>query len=363
MTASFTTILGILTVVLVFGGLIFFHELGHFLAARTFGIGVRTFSLGFGPVLASRTIGATKYQWALLPLGGYVSIVGESPDAEIEAPFTQQESFSLRPAWQRFIVIAAGAVFNLILAWLICWGMASVHGKTEVLPTVGKLVPGSPAEAAGLRSGDLLLSVDGKPLRVWEEFSPLVQEAHGRPVVLELERDGGHARMEITPQKQTQKTLWGEEIERWTVGVYPAGDTREIPLNLAEAAVEGLRNAGDMMRLIWKFLHGLFAQTVPVTDLSGPVGIATTLYDQSQHGVWMVLALAAAISVNLGIVNLLPIPVLDGGHLLFLLVEMIFRRPVPVRFQNVAMLGGLVFLLSLMLATIWFDVGRMMGTP
>ncbi len=357
---SLTVIYGVLTVVLVFGGLIFFHELGHFLAARSFGIGVRTFSLGFGPVLVSRTFGNTKYQWALLPLGGYVSIVGESADAEIEAPFTAKESFSLRPAWQRFIVIAAGAVFNLILAWLICWGVAVVHGKTEILPKVGTVEVGSPAEQAGLRKGDLILAVDGTTLRVWEEFSPQVQKGRGASVKIEVERDGARVKLEVVPQVRTAKTLWGEEIQRWTVGVYPAGEVRTVPLNFAEASVEGMKSAGRMIHLTWKFLEGLFVQTVKVQDLSGPVGVVTVIYDNSVS-LTATLLLAAAISVNLGVVNLLPIPVLDGGHLLFLLLEMIFRRPLPVRVQNYAMILGLCFLCTLMVATVVFDVGRMMG--
>ena len=354
--------IGTLTVILVFGGLIFFHELGHFLAARMFGIGVKTFSLGFGPVLLSRTIGATRYQWALLPLGGYVAIVGETSDAEIPEPFSIKDSFSLRPAWQRFIVIAAGATFNLILAWLICWGLAAVHGKVEVLPKLGEVVAESPAQTAGLRVGDLIVSVDGAPVRVWEEFAPLVQKSHGNAMRIVVERDGAAVELQAIPRRSVQKTLWGEEIESWTVGVRPSREFRTVPLSFVQAAVEGLRDTGDMMRLIWKFLHGLFVQTVPVKDLSGPIGIVGAIYENSTS-LTTTLLLAAAISVNLGIVNLLPIPVLDGGHLFFLTLEMIFRRPVPAKFQYIAMLGGLAFLILLMLATVWFDVGRMIAAP
>ncbi len=354
--------IGTITVVLVFGGLIFFHELGHFLLARLFGIGVKTFSLGFGPVLASRQIGATKYQVAALPLGGFVSIVGETPDAEIPEPFTEKQSFALRPAWQRFLVIAAGAVFNLILAWLICWGVAAVQGKAELPARVGTVIAGSPAEAAGVQPGDLILAVDGKTPRVWEDLPRLVQHNAGAPVQLDIDRAGSRLRLEVVPRKQAQKTLWGEELDRWTLGVTPAPDIHMVPLSFGQAALEGLHNTGNMVLLIGKFLRGLFVQTVPVSDISGPVGIVTTIYDFSTN-LTATLLLAAALSANLGVVNLLPIPVLDGGHLLFLLLEMIFRRPLPVRLQNYAMVGGLVFLVSLMLAATWFDVGRMIGAP
>ncbi|MEG6594060.1 site-2 protease family protein, partial [Desulfovibrio sp. 1188_IL3213] len=153
----------IIAVTLVLGGLIFFHELGHFAVARGFGMGVSTFSLGFGPKILKRKWGKTEYALSLIPLGGYVALVGEQDDSELPEGFTREESFSLRPAWQRLLVVAAGPVANMLLAWLLCWILAFAWGTPQLLPQVGGLVENSPAAKAGVEAGDTIVSINGQP--------------------------------------------------------------------------------------------------------------------------------------------------------------------------------------------------------
>ncbi len=348
---------GVIAVLLVFGGLIFFHELGHFLVARFFNIGVKVFSLGFGPVVFSRMRGKTTYQIAAVPLGGYVALVGETSDAEIPAPFTAADSFSLHPAWQRFFVAAAGSVFNLLLAWLICWGMLFSYGKQELLPVLGEVQANTPA-AATLAKGDILQKINGLTISRWYEIPLFVTQSQGRPVNLEFTRAGEKRTTVIIPERRTQKDLLGRSVENWIIGVGPSGEAHSRSLGFFEAAGEGVKKTRDMIALTWEIVAGLFNRTVAADNLGGPIGIVQMIYTQTDAGIIPLLSLMAFLSINLGILNLLPIPVLDGGHLLFLTLEMLFKRPVPLKIQERAMVGGLTLLLGLMLFATYNDLAR-----
>ena len=161
----------IIAVIIVLGGLIFFHELGHFAVARCLGMGVSTFSLGFGPKILKRKLGKTEYALSLVPLGGYVALVGESNESEIPEGFSPKESFALRPAWQRLLVVIAGPAANILLAWLLCWILAFGWGTPVLLPDVGAVVENSPAAKAGLKAGDRILSIDGQAVGSWDAMS------------------------------------------------------------------------------------------------------------------------------------------------------------------------------------------------
>ena len=181
----------IIAAVIVLGGLIFFHELGHFLVARALGMGVSTFSLGFGPKLLTWKHGKTEYALSLVPLGGYVALVGEYEDgdktSELPDGFTPEECFSFRPAWQRLLVVAAGPVFNIILAWLLCWIMAYGWGMGLLLPHVGKVEAGSPAAVAGLLPGDTILRINGAPIQEWKEMADAINLAEAMQTFDEAE--------------------------------------------------------------------------------------------------------------------------------------------------------------------------------
>ncbi|MCL1939779.1 MAG: M50 family metallopeptidase [Desulfovibrionaceae bacterium] len=357
----FGSLPGTIAVLLVFGGLIFFHELGHFLVARFFKMGVKTFSLGFGPAILSRKRGKTVYQIAAIPLGGFVSLVGETPSAEVPGEFSTEENFSLRPAWQRFCVIAAGSIFNLMLAWIICWGLVWVNGRTTIPPVVGEILPHSAAHESPLQIGDTIISLNGIGISRFMDMPPIVQASAGEDItVVARQPDESLITFTIKPTLLSQTTTDGHSVEAWSIGIRPGESTRET-FGFIASAWEGMIEAKNMAIFIWKALGDLVSRKVAFDNVGGPILIAQVIYQQADHGLISVLMLAALISVNLGVLNLLPIPVLDGGHLLFLLVEMATGRQIPAKVQEKAMLVGLFLLLALMLAATFNDVMRIFG--
>lgn len=386
----------IIAVSLVLGGLIFFHELGHFAVARSLGMGVSTFSLGFGPKILKRKWGKTEYALSLVPLGGYVALVGEQDDSELPEGFTREESFSLRPAWQRLLVVAAGPVANMLLAWLLCWILAFGWGTPQLLPQVGGLVENGPAAKAGVQAGDTIVSIDGQPIVAWDDMTRAIARSNGQPLSVVLERphkvpttgeDGqagqpaapagtsgaltapdatsgqsgtppGIMTVEIRPEMSVRKTIFGEDEKAWLVGIRNTGAVRLVEHGFWGAAAAGASQASDMLALTWKSFVKLVERVVPLDQVGGPIMIMQMVSKQAHEGIAGLLALAALISINLGVLNLLPIPVLDGGQIVFCLWEMIFRRPVNARVQEYAMRAGLALLVALMLLATYNDLWR-----
>ncbi len=362
-----------LAVVLVLGGLIFFHELGHFSVARLFGIGVRTFSLGFGPRLWAMRRGKTEYRLSLVPLGGYVALVGENSDTESEdtlredarnnVAFTDEELFSKRPAWQRLLVVLAGPLTNLLLAFLIYFGVAAVAGHSFIAPEVGGVEAGSPAEKAGLQKGDVLLRINDQAVEEWGQIGKIVETGGGKAVSVIFERQDGEGKLfirkEITPKAGTRTTVFGEKKSAWLIGISASGrmDTRK--LGLLDAVAESSSQTWRLIALTIESFVKLFQRAVPLDQVGGPILIAQMVGQQAAHGLVSVLSLAAFISINLGILNLLPVPVLDGGTAVFLLLEMALRRPLPEKVRDLAMRVGLGLLLALMVFATWNDIVRL----
>ncbi|EFL52925.1 membrane-associated zinc metalloprotease [Solidesulfovibrio fructosivorans JJ]] len=351
----------IVAVALVLGGLIFFHELGHFLAARTFGMGVATFSLGFGPKLLGFTRGKTRYQLSAIPLGGYVQLVGQDPDDPIPDGFAPHEEFKLRPAWQRMIVVAAGPLFNFFLAWLLFWCLLVAEGRFEMLPVVGQVQADSPAEQAGITAGDTITAINGAPVANWDEMARSIRGGGGKPVALTVRRDGKDLTFTLTPVMRTIKNLFGEKESAPLVGIVASGKTRAVPMGAGSAAGEAVRQTWDVVAVTYTGLLKLIERVVPLDSLGGPIMIAQMVSKQAAEGIGNVVALAALISVNLGVLNLLPIPVLDGGHLLFYTLEIIMRKPVSPRMRALTTRLGLAFLIALMLLATVNDIRRQLS--
>lgn len=360
-------------VVLVLGGLIFFHELGHFLMARVLGIGVRAFSLGFGPKLAAMRGGKTEYRLSLVPLGGYVSLAGEEEEEDApedpkaaadsaagpEVVFAPEEEFSGRPAWQRLLVVLAGPVANFILAFLLYWVIAWAQGQASSLPEIGGVQPESPAAVAGLAEGDRILSIDGQALHRWTDIPAAINAAEGKAVTLVITRNGAEHTFTITPRAETLEGPSGEDVRVWLLGIRSA----TVRLGPGQAFVAGLEKTWDMIAFTCKSIVMLVQRTVPLDNVGGPIRIAQIIGQsvQSDHGIFSVLLLAALISVNLGILNLLPIPVLDGGHIVFFLVEMLIGRPVNARVREMSTRVGMGLLLALMVFATWNDITRLLS--
>lgn len=356
---SFDTAYSFLAIVLVLGGLIFFHELGHFLAAKSFRVGVKTFSLGFGPRIFGFKRGSTEYQVAALPLGGFVSMVGEADPADIPEPFTEKDSFILRPAWQRLVIIVAGPLFNLLLAWLLYWGLFYVQGQEYLLPVVGTVSENSPAMHAGVLPGDTITAVDGNAITRWDQLVEAVMAGKGEEMTLSLDRSGRAMKITARPGTFERKTLFGETRTSWAIGLVPAGATGTLRYGFFESAGQGVAHAVMVTRLIGESIAKMFERVVPLESMGGPIRIAKEIHQQAQSGSFTgIVMVAAFISLNLGLLNLLPIPVLDGGHIVFLLFEIIRRKPASERLQEITIRIGVALLLGLMIFVTYNDISK-----
>ena len=370
----------VIAVVVVLGGLIFFHELGHFAVARGLGMGVSTFSLGFGPKILKYRKGKTEYALSLVPLGGYVALVGESDPKDIPEGFTEKESFALRPAWQRLLVVAAGPAANILLAWLLCWTLALGWGTPVLLPQVGGVVQNGPADKAGIQPGDTIVSINGSAVANWQAMADAITQSNGKTLAVTLSRpdmapqadeqtradetaqpeQGMIISVELTPERSVRKTIFGEEESAWLIGIRNSGAVRLVQHGFADAAIAGAGQTADMVSLTWQSFVKLAERVVPLDQVGGPIMIMQMVGKQAHEGLAGLLALAALISINLGILNLLPIPVLDGGQIVFCLWEIIFRRPLNARLQDYAMRAGIALLVALMLLATYNDLWRIL---
>ena len=352
-----------IAIILVLGGLIFFHELGHFSAARMFGVGVRTFSLGFGPAIYKLKRGRTEYRLSAVPLGGYVSMVGESPDDDIHSTenqeFTDADSFINKKPWQRMCVVAAGPVANLLLAFLIYWVLFIANGQFELLPEVGVVRPDSPAAVAGIEKGDVIKSIGNTKITYWQGISQAIEAGGGKELTIVVTRDGQDISLSVTPSLLSRKNILGEVEKTFLIGIQAAGKTEKIDLGIISAFSAAGEQTWRMISLTVEGFIKLIERVIPAETVGGPIMIAQLVSQQAEQGIVAVLALAALISINLGILNLLPVPVLDGGHLVMLVYEMIVGKPVPPKVMDYSLRVGIFLLITLMVWATFNDVRRL----
>lgn len=356
-------ITSVLAVVLVLGGLIFFHELGHFLVARAFGVGVSTFSLGFGKKLFGVTRGRTEYKISAIPLGGYVHMVGEQVGVDMPEGFYEKDSFALKPGWQKMLIVAAGPVSNFILAILIYWMVFLFAGQPALKPVIGGVLDDSPAAQAQLQAGDTVTAIDGQPIQYWSQMVERITGSEGQSVLLTVDRGGQSFELELTPKLRIRKTIFGEEEKVPMIGVQAAQEVVVIPQSPASALTNALDKTWDDISLTAQSIVKVIERIVPMDQLGGPILIAQAVGQSAKQGLVSVLALAAFISVNLGFFNLLPIPVLDGGHILFFAIETVIGRPLSPKLQAVTIRIGLTLLLSLIALVIYNDIARIVTEP
>lgn len=346
----------IISAVVVLGLLIFVHELGHFIFAKLFGVGVEKFSLGFGPKIIGKTIGDTEYLLSAFPLGGYVKMVGESPDAEVSQEDLKR-SFMGKPPLQRIVIVAAGPVFNLIFAALL-FILVYMIGVPTATTRIGEVLAGKPAALAGLQSKDLVMSVNGKPVSRWDEFSSLIAGSQGAPLEIVVERDGKRLPFRIVPETNEGKNLFGEKIFYPVIGVIAAAEMVIDRYSPGKAVVKGCQQTWKIITLTIVSIGKLIERVVPLDSVGGPIMIAKMAGEQASAGGVNFLAFMALLSINLGILNLLPVPILDGGHLFFYFCEFIFRKPVSMKVREIAQQIGLVLLISLMVLAFYNDIVR-----
>jgi regulator of sigma E protease len=347
MSGSF--IMVALVVVLAFGVLVFVHELGHFLAARASGMRVERFSIGFGPVVFARKRGDTEWAVSAIPFGGYVRIVGMSPEEKVEPG--DLGSYSNQPAWRRFGVILAGPAMNYVTAILLAFAMIATLGMQEPDPraAVGEVVPGSAAAQAGLRSGDRVVAIDGAPVEGWPELVAAVVASPGRPLRLSVVREGAAAPVDVVASPR-------DAGGRGQLGVAPA--MRSVRAGPAEAVATAVRLTNERA---WESVAGL-GQVVSGSqraELRGPVGIAQEMARSARAGASQFLTMVWFISIVLAMFNLLPLPALDGGRLVFLCYEIVTRRRVNQRVESFLHMAGFVAIFGLILVvTVFGDLAR-----
>ncbi len=361
--------ISIIAVILVLGGLIFFHELGHFFAARSLGVGVREFSIGFGKKIFGWKRGKTTYQLALVPLGGYVQLAGESNDGaskdcavdnEADAEFEQSELFSLRPAWQKMIVVASGPIANFILALILTWIVVAFFGVSELSSQIGKVQADSPAAKAGLMANDTITAIDGEKVRYFSEIPTLIQKSTQKELLFSITRNNEELSIPISPAVLQTKNIFGETVTIKGIGIQLNPNSQitidvpffaSFPLAVEQTWLQG--------KLIITSIGKLLSGVVSPTELGGPITIAKEVGKSTKAGIQSVLMLAAFISLNLGLLNLLPVPVLDGGHIVFYGIEMITGRPINEKLYNILTKIGLFLLLALMALALYNDVFRL----
>lgn len=343
--------------VVVLGVLIFFHELGHFLVAKAFGVGVEKFSLGFGPKLLARTVGRTEYRLSVIPLGGYVKMVGEQPDEELD-PADMPFSFTHKPLHQRMLIVAAGPVFNFFLAVIIFFGIFWLAGVMMLEPVIGDVRAGSPADRAGMVAGDKVSAINGSPVNDWTEMADRIMESRGATLDFEVLRDGRIVTMPITPEDDIMENIFGEPQHRYIIGVGSTGTVVTRKIGPVEAFGESLNRTFLICKLTLLSVVKVFQGAIPADTIGGPILIAQMAGEQVDQGLVSLLAFIALISVNLGILNLLPVPVLDGGHILFFSIEAVIGRPVSLKTREIAQQIGIFLLMMLMVFVFYNDIMR-----
>jgi len=348
--------------IVVLGVLIFFHELGHFIVARLFGVGVEKFSLGFGPRLFGKKIGITDYRLSAIPLGGYVKMIGEEPDAELEEDQIPI-SFTHKNVFKRILIVAAGPAFNVLLAILIFFIIFLVSGTFVLTPSVGEVKPGTPADAAGFQKGDVIRAIDEQQVSSWDEMAGMISESQGRQLKVEVERDGSLVRIEVRPELVNAENIFGESAKRYVIGITAAGDTYSQELGFFQALGESLKQTYKISELMVVIIAKLIAGHISTDTIGGPIMIAQMAGDQAKAGIINLISFIALISINLAIINLLPIPILDGGHLLFFSIEAIKGRPISMKVREVAQQVGLFILILVMILVFYNDISRLFFGP
>lgn len=336
----------IIAFVFVLGLLVIVHELGHFATARAVGMGVREFGIGFGPKLASKRFGDTVYSLGIVPLGGFVKIAGMDPDEEQD-----ETSFGSKPIWARMLVIAAGSLMNFVLPvllfFLVLMG-AGVDQPSEA-PVIGNVFAGKPAAVAGLAPGDKILTVDGKPVAVWMDIVNAIRVSANREVAITYERAGSAGSLKLVPE-------FDPKTNRGVIGVMPQinkympGPGEAIGLAFKQTFAVGAAVLGGLVQMI--------TGQAPA-DVAGPIGVAQMTGEVAKMGFLPLLQFAAFLSINLGLINLLPVPVLDGGHLMTLVVEAVRGKPLSREKLQLIQMIGFALLMGLMLLATFKDIIRL----
>ena len=328
----------IIYAILIFCLLIFVHELGHFIVAKACDVKVNQFAIGMGPAFFKKQKGETLYALRVFPIGGYCAMEGEDEDSE------DPRAFNRKPAWQRALILAAGSFMNLLTCVVLLIIIAFWAGQPTT--TLDSVIDGSPAEKAGIHAGDRIVAIDGEKVDKWDDITGIISDNKNSEIVVRVDRDGKTMDIETALE-------YDKEQKRYMIGITPGMERDPVT-----AVGAGIKNTGKMTVMMYDVLRQLFTGDVSVKELSGPVGIVYAVNETAKSGAMYVVYLAALLSLNLAIINMLPFPALDGGRLLFLLIRKITGKRVSDEMEGRIHFIGIVLLLLLMVYVTFNDVIR-----
>lgn len=340
----------------VLGILIIIHEFGHFIVCRLVGVKVEKFSIGFGPEIFRLQGKETQYVISLFPLGGFVKPAGESL-SEIQSPSGPRPGdYLAAPLPARIAIVTAGVLMNYVLAYVLFIAVFMI-GRPVPGTVIGNFVKGYPAEQSELRLGDRIAVVQGEEVRTWFDMLAALDKAPAGPIILGIEREGEVLNVPFTPKAEKVKDIFGKEHEMKRLGIQPHPEAVEFErYGFLEAALHALETEVQLTLMTYKAIFYLLSGKISMKAMSGPIGIIAMTGDAARMGLPYVLHLTATLSVSLAVFNLFPFPALDGGHLLFLLIEGVRRKSVSLEVQERAAQVGFVLLLALMGFIIYNDL-------
>ena len=350
--------MGIIVALLVLSVLIFFHELGHFTAARLFGVQVDVFSIGFGKRLWTKKFGKTEWSLSAIPLGGYVKMKGQD-DSDPTLKSSDPDSYNAKAPWQRIIILLAGPFANFLMTFLLYLAIAYM-GVPKLLPYVGKVSADSPAMHAGLKKGDRIVQINGKPITYWEEVGKQINANQGE-ITLIIERDDQRRSLTLQPKVIDDKNIFGETVSRRIIGIAPMPKQTTVIYGFADGFKYAWSETVKASTLIFKSLQKLLTGAVGTENIGGIITIVDVTAQASHAGILALFFFTALISVNLGVLNLLPIPALDGGHIMFNLYEMLTRKEPNETVMYYMTVTGWAILFGLMGLGLYNDIHRLMG--
>ncbi|MCL4532722.1 MAG: RIP metalloprotease RseP [Deltaproteobacteria bacterium] len=357
----------ILAFLIVISIIVLIHEFGHFIVAKKLGVKVEKFSLGFGPKVFGRQIGETEYLVSALPLGGYVKLTGEDPSEELP-PEDRDRSYSSLPPYKKFLIIFCGPFFNFILAAII-FTIIFMSGRPVLKPVIGGLMKGKPAVKAGLKKGDIITSVNGIKVHSWAGLAENIEKYGKKTLKFGVEEKIGnkiiHSSVSVKPQLISGFNIYKQKINRYIIGITPSNSKNAVFYRydgFFYSFYSALKEIWFIIYITIVSLFYLITGKLPASDLGGPIMIAQLSGRAAGLGVSDFFYFVAFISVNIGLVNLFPIPALDGGHLLFSIIEMVKRSPLSVKFQETAAKIGFALLILLLLFVSYNDILRSIKT-
>lgn len=349
--------MGFINFLIVLSILVFVHELGHFTVARLLGVKVYVFSIGFGKKLISKQWKGTEWSFSLIPLGGYVKMKGQE-DLNPALANNDSDSYNVKTPFQRILILLAGPFANFLLAFVLYIGIGLL-GNNHLTATIGKVIENSPAQKSGLQANDEILRINNTDVKTWDDLSVLIKDSSGA-LKFYVKRKGKIRTFVISPEISDAQNIFKEKIQKRMIGIAPAPKVVTIFYSPLESISFAYDKTIESSKMIFLGVQKLIQGIIPSSEIGGVISIGTVISDASQSSFVALLSIMALISVNLGVLNLLPIPALDGGHIMFNLYEMITKRKPSDKVLIVMTAAGWAILLGLMSLGVYNDIVRLM---